>query len=45
MRIEPQIQPPDKYKDLSVLQKRTRMAAIIVAFCGVFVWVVKILLF
>ena len=42
MRIEPQ-QPQDKYKDLSLLQKRSRKAAIAVAFCGVFVWVIKIL--
>jgi hypothetical protein len=42
MRIEPQL-PQDKYKDLSLLQNRSRKAAIVVAFCGVFVWVIKIL--
>jgi hypothetical protein len=42
MRIEPQL-PQDKYKNLSLLQKRSRMAAIVLAFCGVFIWVIKIL--
>jgi hypothetical protein len=42
MRIEPQ-KPQDKYKDLSALQKKTRKAAITLAFCGVFIWAIKIL--
>lgn len=42
MRIEPKFRE-DKYKDLPLLQQRSRKAAIVVAFCGAFVWVIKIL--
>ncbi|WP_255486812.1 hypothetical protein [Mucilaginibacter sp. SP1R1] len=42
MRIEPKI-TLDKYKDLTPVQRKTRRVAIVVAFCGVFVWAIKIL--
>jgi len=48
MRIEPKIQQDkdkDQPKDQSLLEKRSRIVAIIVAFCGVFVWAAKILFF
>jgi len=43
MRIDPKGLKPDPFKDLTVLQNRSRKAAIILAFIGVYVWVLKIL--
>ncbi|HEX8020842.1 MULTISPECIES: hypothetical protein [Mucilaginibacter] len=43
MRIDPPKPEKDPFEDLSPLQKKTRKAAIVFAFIGVFVWAVKIL--
>ena len=43
MRIDPPKPQKDPFEDLSPLQKKTRKAAIVFAFIGVFVWAVKIL--
>ncbi|MBD1391858.1 hypothetical protein [Mucilaginibacter glaciei] len=44
MRIEPNKQKEDIYEDLTPFEKKTRIVAVIFAFCGVFVWALKILL-
>jgi len=45
MRLEPKKQELDPFENLSPLQKKTRKAAIVVAFIGSFAWVIKILFF
>jgi hypothetical protein len=45
MKIEHKKNVIDPFKDLSTLQKRCLTAAIILAFAGIFVWVLKILFF
>ncbi|SDP71479.1 hypothetical protein SAMN05428975_2280 [Mucilaginibacter sp. OK268] len=45
MRLEPKKQEFDPFENLSPLQKKTRKAAIVVAFIGSFAWVIKILFF
>ncbi|WP_295716992.1 hypothetical protein [Mucilaginibacter sp.] len=43
MRIDPIEAKPDPFENLTPLQNRSRKAAIAIAFIGVFVWVIKIL--
>lgn len=43
MKIVPKKQKADIYENLTPLEKKTRKAAIALAFVGVFVWAVKIL--
>jgi hypothetical protein len=43
MRIDPIEAKPDPFESLTPLQNRSRKAAIAIAFIGVFVWVIKIL--
>jgi hypothetical protein len=43
MRIDPIEAKPDLFENLTPLQNRSRKAAIAIAFIGVFVWVIKIL--
>lgn len=45
MRIKPEETGEDVFKDLTPLEQKTRMAAIALAFVGVFVWAAKILFF
>ena len=45
MKILPKQSKADVYQDLTPLEQKTRKAAIIVAFIGVFVWAAKILFF
>lgn len=42
MSVKPVLKP-DPFAELTPLQQKTRKIAIVVAFIGVFVWVVKIL--
>ncbi|MES2062025.1 MAG: hypothetical protein V4456_08900 [Bacteroidota bacterium] len=43
MRIKPAENEGDAFKDLTPLEQKTRKAAIVLAFVGVFCWAVKIL--
>ena len=43
MKIKPQEDEADIYKDLTPLEQKTRKASIVFAFVGVFVWTIKIL--
>ncbi|WP_454802736.1 hypothetical protein [Mucilaginibacter phyllosphaerae] len=43
MRIKPAEKQEDVFKDLTPIEKKTRIAAIILAFVGVFCWAIKIL--
>ncbi|MDN3579767.1 hypothetical protein [Mucilaginibacter flavus] len=43
MRIDPIEPEPDPFEHLTPLQNKSRKAAIVVSFIGVFVWVIKIL--
>jgi hypothetical protein len=45
MKIEHKKKAADPFKDLTVLQRRCLIAAIILAFFGIFVWFIKILFF
>ncbi|MGN8070044.1 hypothetical protein [Mucilaginibacter sp. SG564] len=45
MRLEPEKKKLDPFESLSPVQKKSRKAAVIVAFIGSFAWVVKILFF
>jgi len=45
MKIEHKKATTDPLKDLPPLQRKTLAIAIIVAFAGIFVWVIKILFF
>ncbi|WP_203234953.1 hypothetical protein [Mucilaginibacter terrigena] len=45
MRIKPAEKEGDVFKDLTPLEQKTRKAAIVLAFVGVFVWAAKILFF
>ena len=45
MRLEPKKKGLDPFENLSPIQKKSRKAAIVVAFIGSFVWVIKILFF
>jgi Mrp family chromosome partitioning ATPase len=42
MRMKPAESEGDVFKDLTPLEQKTRKASIVLAFVGVFVWVVKI---
>ncbi|WP_374948246.1 hypothetical protein [Mucilaginibacter sp.] len=42
MKIEPQQQETDIYKDLTPLEQKTRKVAVAFAFIGVFIWAIKI---
>lgn len=42
MKIRPKV-ITDPYKHLTPLQNTTRIMAIVIAFVGVFIWVIKIL--
>jgi hypothetical protein len=44
MRIDP-VEKSDEFDQLTPLEKGTRIASIMLAFVGVFVWAVKILFF
>jgi hypothetical protein len=43
MKIAPAEDEDDIFKELTPLEKKTRKAAIALAFFGVFVWTIKIL--
>jgi hypothetical protein len=45
MKITPKPIKTDVYEELTPLEQKTRKAAIILAFIGVFVWTAKILFF
>jgi len=45
MKIKPAEDEGDVFKDLTPLEQKTRIASIVLAFVGVFVWAVKILFF
>jgi len=45
MKIEHRKEATDPLKDLSKLQRRCLVAAIVLAFAGIFVWFLKILFF
>ncbi|MES2266113.1 MAG: hypothetical protein V4520_05110 [Bacteroidota bacterium] len=45
MRIKPTETQGDVFEDLTPLEQKTRKAAIVFAFIGVFVWAAKILFF
>lgn len=44
MKIEPLGHDVDPFKHLTPFENKTRVAAVVFAFCGVFVWALKILL-
>jgi len=45
MKIVPKNSRADVFENLTPLEQKTRKAAIVMAFIGVFVWVAKILFF